>query len=224
MSKRLSDSDLTSRRRLDFAVVQKMTNDRFAFTAHRTPDDAVAGKNPIRQEKDARHAVHYRAEYQVPTLIGPDQYSPRTIVRIDVSHAEYPFEEPTGWVVESATSKMPWSPHFLSGTPICNGSIWRPDGQVLLGHYLIHVACLLNWDEELAPDYGGWNPKAVAWWRNNLDRPLDPTLVYPSLPQHELYGQVNRSQEGGFRPSSPKNQGCFRPIQLSVPSGRFRSI
>lgn len=204
MMMRLCPADRASRREFDWRVVGKMSGGQYRFTAHRTAQDAASGHHPILGAQDARYAVHYRAVYALRTLVGPGQYSPQTIVRVDASDPGYPYAEPTGWVVEDAGSRLPYSPHFARGVPICNGTVWRRDGRVLMGHYLIHIAHLLNWDEILPPNYGGYNSAAIRWWRENINRPLDPDLIYPALPIEDLYGAVvvSNPRRGGFRPGS----------------------
>ena len=67
---RLSPHDLASRRKFDWRVVRKMNTDRCVFTAHRAVGDAESGERAIQCEKDAIHAIHYRAFYGFPTLVG----------------------------------------------------------------------------------------------------------------------------------------------------------
>jgi len=217
--KRLSNRDLQSRREFDFQVVAQMCLlPWYAFTAHRTPHDAETGSKPIKCDKDARYATHYRAVFQIRTLVGAGRYSNMTIIRIDASASRYPLEPPSAWVVEQDGSSMPWSPHFARGLPICHGSIWRPDGQILLGHYLGHLARLLNWDEQLSDGYEGYNGKAVRWWKKHLDRPIDPNLRYPALPVELLYGKAVVRNSGEFRPSNSTAAkapgGEFRPCDM----------
>ncbi len=206
MPQQLSPNDLASRRSLDWRVVTKMSTDAYRFTAHRTPQDAGTGANPIVKEREARFALHYRAWFRVKTLVGPSEYSPYTIIRVDISNALYPFREPSAWVVEDANSRLPYSPHFARHAPICNGTIWRRNGQILLGHYLIHLARLLNWDEQLESGYGGYNPAAIAWWKKHIGRPITPDLKYPVLPADEAYGIEDQS----FRRLQPR--GSFRRV------------
>lgn len=196
--KKLSQKDMASRRRFDWRVVQKMPNSICRFSAHNTPQDAEAGRSPIVDETDARCAAHYRAVYSFPTLVGPGKYGQPTIIRIDAADSKYPFASPSSWVVEK-NGVFPWSPHFARGLPVCDGTIWRNNAQVLLGHYLIHLARLLNWDEILEDGYGGYNERAANWWRKNRGRPLHPDLVYPCLPVDELYGDITVRTVGGFR-------------------------
>lgn len=196
MAGQLSHNDLASRREFDWRVVMRMVTEIYQFTAHPTPQDAQDGTNPITTEQEARFALHYRARFNVRTLIGPGEYSPYTLIHVDISSPQYPFFEPVAWVIQRGESQLPFSPHFASNLPVCNGTVWRPDGNVLLGHYVIHLAKLLNWDEQLWPDYGGWNPAAVEWWKKNLNRPLTPDLTYPVMPADVAYGVEKPS---GFR-------------------------
>ncbi len=215
MKKQLSQSEMLSRRLFDWQVVLRMDSPTYGFSAHRTVKDAQTGYHQILSEDDARYTLHYRGVFHIKTLVGQNMYSPRTIIRIDVSDARYPFKQPTAFVVEAGESRVPWSPHFARGVPVCTGSIWRKDGTVTLGHYIIHVAKLLNWDEELADHDRWYNPRAVEWWRENLNRPLNPDIRYPVLPVDLLYGDVSAPEGGGFRPSSSHpspQEGGFRKI------------
>ena len=215
--KRLAERDLLGRRTFDWQVVQRMNEPpTYVFTAHRTPQDAAKGLRPIDNEDDARFAIHYRAEYHVRTLAGEDRFATLTVLRVDVLGARYPYEGPVGWVVKTSESKTPWSPHFARGLPVCNGSVWRSDGQVLLAHYLVHLARLLNWDERLPSGYGGYNPAAISWWRKHRNKPLDPVLRYPKLAAELLYGEAAGSEESGFR---ARGRSAVRPAQAG-----FRKI
>ncbi len=196
---RISTTDRSSRLGFDYQIAQRMNQgQRYRFTAHRSGRDALRSDNPILRVEEARLAEHYRAHFGISTLIGRNQFSAYTILHIDLSAADYPHAEPTAWVVRKGESRTPWSPHFAEGLPVCNGNIWRTDGQVTLGHYLVHLAKLLNWDEPLADEYGGYQPEAVAWWRKNLRRPLN-TITYPVLPLDLLYGENQMASRGGFR-------------------------
>lgn len=211
--KRLTAEDRISRRVFDWRIATRMSRRPYTFTAHRTAQDAEAGSRPITSEEGARVAVHYRAEYRIRTLIGAGRYSELTVIRIDLSDAHYPFSKPAGWVIEGRGSVTPWSPHFAPGIPVCNGTVWDKPEEVTFGHYLIHLARLLNWDERLSPGYRGYNGQAVDWWRTHLNRPLTPELRYPALPVELLYGEVTASDRAGFR--AVRHAG-------SVPAGTFR--
>ena len=202
---RLSPQDLASRRALDFRVVNKMNTDCYQFSAHRTPQDATTHRNSITDARDARYALHYRARYRIKTLTGPGEYSAYTTIRLDVSSAGYPFSEPVSWVVEEGESQLPYSPHFARNRPICLGSVWRSDGQVLLGHCLIHLARLLNWDETIESGHHGYNRDAVVWWWEHLRHPLTPGQIYPVLPSDEAYG-LAMPERGGFRRLQPRGR------------------
>jgi hypothetical protein len=83
------------------------------------------------------------------------------------------------------SDKVPWSPHFRKNLPVCAGEIWTESrGTMILGHLLIHVAKLLNFDELLrTADYNGYNPEAAYYWRTKLNmQPINPGLLYPVLP------------------------------------------
>jgi hypothetical protein len=195
-----------------------MSTRQYVFSAHRTPQDAASGSNPIQDEDVAQLALHYRARYNIRTLVGKDAYSPYTLIRIDVSHPHYPFVGPAAWVIDDGNSQTPFSPHFAHGVPMCNGTGWSADGHLVLGHFLIHIARLLNWDEHLPRGYEGYNASAIQWWRKNINGPLHPDLVYPALPVEDLYGKptVTKPKEGGFRAlarsSNTPAGGTFRKI------------
>lgn len=199
--KMLSEQDKTSRRAFDWRVLRAMCTGQYDFSAYYTAEAAASGSLPIEQEQDARYASHYRFVYNIPTLIGPGKFSRYTIIRVDVSDPSYPFIRPTGWVVDDAESRHPYSPHFQKGSPNCDGTIWKSTGQTTLGHYARHLAKLLNWDERLRPGYTGWNGEAIEWWRAHINQPLTPNLVYPVLPVEELYGEIegDNVEGGGFR-------------------------
>ncbi len=211
----LSQSKARLRRAFDHRVLLGMRGSRVEVSTHLTAHDAECGRNPVVNERDAENAAHYRVKYGFRTLVGPSKYNTPTIVRIDASNRGYPYVEPTAWPLTCDGSMIPWSPHFLEGVPVCLGSIWRRDGQVLIGHLVSHVAHLLNWDECLDPGYVGYNGEAVKWWHEHIGRPLDPNLVYPSLPLDELYGKPVVRKTGGFRPVINTSPGGFCPLGSS---------
>jgi len=73
MSKSLSPQDLVSRLTFDWRIIRTMSSAQYVFTAHRTAQHAAAGTSPIGDERDARYAMHYRLQFNIPTLIGPGQ-------------------------------------------------------------------------------------------------------------------------------------------------------
>jgi hypothetical protein len=214
---RLSQDEIHTRLRLDYKAVMRMQRPTMQVTAYRSVDDVKARRRPITAEADGHLATHYLAEYRMRTLSGPDRYFDRTLVHFDLlANGNYPFSEPSCWVL---SSPMPWSPHFKEGFPICLGEIWREaNAKILLGHLLIHIAKLLNFDEVArGGGYQGWNPEAIQYWRERLhERPVTPGFVYPVLPFDVVHGLL---PEGSvFRPSASK----ARPLDstLFVPTSR----
>jgi len=69
---------------------------------------------------------------------------------------------------------------------VCIGDeLWKNQrGYVTLGHLVMHIARMLNWDEKgRGRGYVGWNAKAIEYHRKHYgDRPLDSAIVYPRLP------------------------------------------
>jgi hypothetical protein len=165
-----------------------MNNPLMQVAAYRNVDDLMKRRNPVTADHEGHLATHYFADYHIRTLVGRNVYSDHTGVRIDLqANNNYPFSEPGCYVVEG---KMPWSPHFLKGRPICLGEIWRQaQGTMLLGQLLIHVAKLLNFDEVARePGYVGYNGEAIEYWKNVLGyRPITQNLPYPELPPEILY-------------------------------------
>jgi hypothetical protein len=178
----LGPDDLRSRLQLDFRVVSRMRSPLMQVAAYRNVDDLRKRRNPITSEHEGHLATHYFVDYHIRTLVGRDLYSDRTSVYINLqANKNYPFSEP-GCYVES---KMPWSPHFLKGRPICLGEIWQQaQGTMLLGQLLIHIAKLLNFDEVArGGGYVGYNGEAIEYWKRVLGyQPITKTLPYPELP------------------------------------------
>lgn len=171
------------RRRFDFEVLRGMQCPTFAATAYASVDDLEAGRRPITDVGDAGRATTYRLEFRIPTLIGPGRLAPLTVIGADIQVTGYPETEPRTWVI---TSPVPWSPHFLTGAPVCLGrEAWRDRaGHVTLGHLAEHIARMLNWDEVgRGAGYGGYNRAAIEYHRDHYGgRPLDPHVRYPHLP------------------------------------------
>jgi hypothetical protein len=212
---RLSQDELHERLQLDSRVVMRMHGPTMKVTAYRSVDDVHARRRPLTAEGDGHLATHYLAEYHMRTLSGPDRYCDRTLVHLDLlANGNYPFSEPSCWVL---SSPMPWSPHFKEGNPICLGEIWREANAILLGHLLIHIAKLLNFDEVARGNsYQGWNPEAIKYWRERLhERPVTPGFVYPALPLDVVHGLL---PEGSvFRPGASHKARPLDPT-LFVPT------
>jgi hypothetical protein len=181
----ISNQQLQERLRFDYKVAIGMRSPIMNIAAYHNADDLRARRNTIISEDEAHLATHYRADYYIRTLIGPDHYSECTSVHFDLlANNNYPFSEPSCWIIES---QMPWSPVFLRGRPIALlFSEWHnAQGKMLFGHVLIRVAMLLNFDG-LPPssEYVGYNGEAVHYWRTYLNmRPINPQLPYPVLPE-----------------------------------------
>lgn len=209
---RLTAGQLTDRLRLDYRVAAKMRSPVMNVTAYRDVDDLNQRRSPIVSEDEGHLATHYLVDYSIRTLVGPDNYSDRTSVKFDLlANGNYPYTRPGCYVV---SSQMPWTPHFRAKLPICiDHDMWEDaTGNMLLGHLLVHVAKLLNFDEiPRSEDYGGYTPAAAEYWRTKLNRqPLNPRLAYPVLPDdissipHPVFAPVRAEESEGlfFAPSS----------------------
>jgi hypothetical protein len=182
----LTPQQLHERLSLDYRVVMKMRCPIMTVEAYRNADDLAIRSNLILSEDESHLATHYRIDYSIKTLVGPDRFSQRTSVKIDLlGNNNYPYSAPLCWVI---SSEIPWSPHFRQGFPICiSHELWTATpGRLLLGSLLVHIAKLLNFDElpyDGNYEYGGYTPEAAAYWRTKLNRqPITPTLMYPVLP------------------------------------------
>src|SRR5262249_47522355 len=125
-----------------------------------------------------------------------------------------PFSEPACFVT---SRPIPWSPHFLpSSGAICLGELWgQARGAMTLGHLIVHLCKLLNFDEpDREPSYGGWNAAAVNYWRTVLRRrPVTEGLAYPTLPA-EVPHAVELPQKPLFRPAAAAGSPAARPLFL----------
>jgi hypothetical protein len=170
------------------------------LSAHHTVDQARKGEKVILDPTWAHLARHYRVEYRIKTLSGPDRYHDWTLVHIDLlANGNYPYSMPACWVL---SDPMPWSPHFKKGQPICIGRGWSvAQGRMLLGQLLIHIAMLLNFDEAREKVDVGWNREAAEFWEKKLKmQPITPDLVYPRLPLEKTHGvQPAPPRKCGFR-------------------------
>lgn len=194
--------DLGHRIAFDYRVAMPMQYKLMELSVHRKAKDARAHKNAISDPADANKAKHYRVAYRIKTLVGLDKYHDLTVVHIDLlANGNYPFSEPSCWVI---SKPMPWSPHFKKGAPICIGEIWKQaKGKILLGHLLVHIAKLLNFDEEArGGGYVGWNGAAVRFWKKKFkEMPITTGLIYPNLPLEITHGvQDSKITPTLFRP------------------------
>jgi hypothetical protein len=220
----LGPEDLRSRLQLDFRVISRMRSPVMQTAAYRNVDDLRKRRNPITSDQEGHLATHYFVDYHIRTLVGRDLFSDRTSVHVDLhANNNYPFSEPGCYVVES---RMPWSPHFLKGRPICLGEIWlQANGTMLLGQLLVHIAKLLNFDEVArGGGYIGYNGEAIEYWKKVLGyQPITKNLPYPELPPGIIHttpepkkGFVRKAVSGPATParlappSPPKAASGFR--------------
>jgi hypothetical protein len=184
----LNQDDIRPRLLLDYRIVSGMHSPLMKVAAYRNVYDLRKRRNPITSEDEGHLATHYLVDYNIKTLVSRGGYSNSTTVYVDVlANTNYPFEEPVCWVVES---KIPWSPHFRKEDGwVCLGELWRQSqGAMLLGQLLVHIAKLLNFDEEPRDNYVGFNGEAIDYWKNVLGyKPITINLPYPQLPLHLLY-------------------------------------
>jgi hypothetical protein len=220
---KLTPEDLRSRRMLDYRVLVAMDAqcDTIEVEAYTTAPDLRMRHNRIVDASAGHRALHYRVIYRIKTLIGPGQFSDETTIHVDTEVGNYPFDEPASWVL----SKIPWSPHFKTGTVVCTGDHWQRSGKSLLGHLVRHHARLLNWDEVArGGGYVGWNGEAIEWHRKHYgDKPLTPDLAYPELPA-EITHAVEQSDPnelfGGASRSGAVSSGAHADAELFAGMGR----
>ncbi len=194
----LTREQLADRLRLvDYRLAIDMRCPVMEISAHATKDEATRCANPITRPADAHHAWFYRVGYRIKTLLGPHRYSDPAQDPVQVlinlnANGNYPFSRPESYVIGRV---LPWSPHFAPGIAVCferPGRVWRSDGKTTLGHLLLHLARLINFDEVIADQsYGGYNPDAVKHWRSALHaQPITPDLPYPVLPPWFFHGET----------------------------------
>jgi|ERR1051326_3589834 hypothetical protein len=209
----LNAQELQSRLRFDWAITQKMNNPLVHIQAFKSLADLRRRKDPIVKEQDAHRAGAYLVEYGVRSLVGEGKTHDLFEISIDLlTGGNYPFSEPACFVT---SQPIPWSPHFLpSNGAVCLGELWRQArGAMTLGHLIVHIAKLLNFDEpDREPSYGGWNAKAVRYWRNVLHRqPITKGLAYPTLPA-EVTHAVEITQKQLFRPATASGFAAAKPF------------
>jgi hypothetical protein len=214
---KLTFEELKSRLKLDYQVVVKMRSPLMSVTAYRNAEDLEKRRNPIVSEEEGHLATHYLVDYYIRTLVGRDEYSDKTSVKFDLlANGNYPYTIPGCFVT---SSRMPWTPHFQEGVPICTDhNMWEEaQGRMLLGDWVVHVAKLLNFDEiPRTESYGGLNPDAARYWREKLKmQPLTPNLQYPPLPTvaDELtpFAAVQRRASDLFQAASQPRAQMFEP-------------
>ncbi len=210
---KLTPEQLKSRLKMDYQVVTRMRTPLIAVTAYCNADDLEKRRNPIVSEDQGHLATHYIVDYRIRTLVAPDEYYDKFSVKFDLqANGNYPFSWPGCFVI---SSRLPWTPHFRQGTPICiDHDMWRDKGgRMLFGELVVHVAKLLNFDEIPRTDnYGGLNPPAAEYWRTKLGKqPVTRNWPYPPLPP--LVDELTL-----FSPSSGPSSDLFNPRPSASPS------
>ena len=216
---KLNPEELQSRLRFDWRIAQGITSPLLAIQAFKSMPDLNRRKNPISGLQDAHRAVSYLVEYRIRSLVGKGKFHQRFDVSIDLlAGGNYPYSEPQCFVI---SQPIPWSPHFLpSKGAICLGELWTSSrGSITLGHLILHIAKLLNFDEpDRESSYGGWNAEAVNYWRQVMKRqPVTPGLVYPALPPELTHGLKSDIGRVLFRATTvaaaaKPPQTLFRPL------------
>lgn len=210
----LNPEDLRARLQFDYQVVMRMRSPLMQVAAYRGLGDLKALRNPITSVDEGHLATHYLVDYRVKTLVGRSIYSDQTVMRVDVlAGTNYPYSEPVCWVLDNC--KMPWSPHFLRGRPICTEAKWwkAAEGAMLLGQLLVHVAKLLNFDEPPRESwYTGYNKEAIDYWRDVLGhQPITKNFPYPQLPIDLVFDVLGEPE------SKPKKISVRKPIGTGAP-------
>jgi hypothetical protein len=201
---RLSASELHDRLRLDYRVAHSLQGELVQTWAFASATDLKRRRNALVDEADGHRATHYLLRYHMRTLSGPGRFTEPVDVSVDLlGSGNYPWTEP---IMSVVSRPMPWSPHFREGLPVCQGELWTSRrGEILLGHLVIHVAHLLNFDEEVrGGGYVGWNAEAIKYWTQTLGaKPLTPSLAYPVMDSTLTHGPTSPA----FAPASLRRPG-----------------
>lgn len=218
--RKLSPEQLKTRLQMDYQIVSQMHNPLMSVTAYRNAADLDKRRNPIVSDDEGYLATHYLVTYFIRTLVGRNDYSPKTSVKFDLlANGNYPYTYPGCWVTKSP---MPWTPHFKKGAPICiDGDYWEDmEGNMLLGELLVHVAKLINFDEiPRSENYGGYDPAAAAYWREELgQKPLTPNLPYPALPpgSQPAFSPATKRRSEMFQAAAHRHPELFTPRSNSI--------
>ena len=211
---KLSAQQLSSRLKFDFRIATTMNCSTLQVEAYASAANLNDRKKRLSTRNNTGRASHYRLDYRIKSLVARDKFHNQFTVLVDLlAGGNYPFSEPKCQVI---STPIPWSPHFTKGAPICIGESWQQqNGRATIGHLMIHIAKLLNFDEPpREATYRGWNGAAVDYWRDVLKyRPITPGLAYPNIDRKILDpGQVK----------SP--QATFRPVRRSTDAPLFKSL
>lgn len=181
----LTPEQRQDRLRFDYRVATQMRTPVMSVTAYRNADDLAERRNPVVSEDEGHTATQYLVDYYIKTLAGEGRYLNKTSVKFDLlANGNYPYTPPACFAV---SEPIPWTPHFRKGRPICtDDDLWvEARGRMLLGHWLVHVAKLINFDEMPRGGgiYGGYTPDAARYWFEHFkQQPITPNFPYPPLP------------------------------------------
>jgi len=223
--------ELRTRLALDATVIARLRSPLLgAIKGFVAPDHIARGKAASVAELAAGHAVYWSVEYRLPMLAGPGAPLRAATAVFDLlAGGNYPYSSPSA----SFTSRpAPWCGHVhpVSGT-ICLGAHWRrANGQITLAHLVLHVMRLVNFDEP--PTTDGFNAQALRYGVEVLHGgPLNPDLLYPTLPVDILHGVTDdeavapEARSNLFRPratAAPAQQAStavlFRPRAIALPN------
>lgn len=163
-------------------------------------DDLRKGRLATPEEGAAGRVLFYEVRYRFPVLMGPGETTDGATALLNTSVHDYPYTAPAMTVT---SRPLPWSPHVAPGSGVvCHGFGWqRSRGRMLLAHAIVHVARLLNCDEEdRDPSYVGYNGQAVRYWRTTMGRmPLNPGLSYPTPSVEVTHGVAAERPLPAFR-------------------------
>jgi len=218
---KLTPEQLKTRLQMDYQTVSKMRCPLMSITAYRNAADLDKRRNPIVTEDEGHLATHYLVTYFIKTLVAKNEYSEKTSVKFDLqANGNYPFTYPGCWVT---SSRIPWTPHFQEGRPICiDHDRWEDmGGNMLLGELIVHVAKLINFDEiPRSATYGGLNPAAFTYWREQLDfKPLTANLPYPALPpgSEPAFAPARIRRSEMFQAAANRHPELFTPRSNAQP-------
>ena len=218
---KLTADQLQNRLRFDFKIAMGLANRIVSVEAYADRSDLLKCRHGITDDKLAAQAHLYLAKFRIKSLVGVGLYHDDFQMVISLlDGGNYPFTPPITHVI---SKPLPWSPHFAPSAtlPVCIGEFWGDArGRATVGHLIIHLCHLLNWDEQAREEtYGGYNPQAVRYWKRKLNcEPITAGLPYPSLPS-ELTHDVSSAPRpmftacaaGSALHSSLSSSNRFRP-------------
>lgn len=215
----MTPHELRTRLALDAAIVARLRSPHLgAIHGYTSVSHLTRRERASDAELAGGRAIFWTVEYRLPMLAAPGRpLASATAVFNLLAGGDYPFSPPT---VAFAAHPFPWCGHVhaLTGT-VCLGEGWvRARGQITLGHLIVHVTRLVNFDEPQTFD--GFDAAALRYGRDVLHgRPLNPDLVYPALPADILHGvrEEPDSPEPAATAFIPRTAPAPRDTGLFVP-------